>query len=155
MVRLNGEGWISMKYYVLFLAFMLVTPCFSQERGGTPPGVAVPILTEIFRSRKASGSIAYWGRCEAMKSYPDFPKLRYPSDDSRPTLELLRDVFAEDPKMQVTQDANGVIRMFESDVPMDLLEIKIHHLSFGPPDQGPMSYGPNSVLIIASACNSC
>ena len=137
-----------MKYFVIFLASMLVTPCFSQEQGGTPPGVAVPLLTEIFRRHEASGSIGYWGRCEAMKSYPDFPKLCYPSDDSRPTLELLRDVFAEDPKMQVTQDANGVIRMFESDVPTDLLEIKIHQLSFGRPDQDPMeSYGANSALI--------
>jgi hypothetical protein len=137
-----------MKYYVLFLALIQLTPCFCQERAGTPPRVAVPLLTEIFRSQKASGSIAYWGRCEAMKSYPDFPTLRHPSDNSRPTLELLRDVFANDPKMEVAQDANGVIRMFERDVPLDLLEIKIHHLSFGSPDQGPIkSYGPNSALL--------
>lgn len=137
-----------MKYFVLFLALMLLTPCFSQERAGTPPQVAVPMLTEIFRSQKASGSIAYWGRCEAMKSYPDFPKLRQPSDNSRPTLDLLRDVFADDSKMEVTRDANGVFRIFESDVPMDLLEIRIHHLSFGPPDQGFIkSYGPNSPLL--------
>jgi hypothetical protein len=41
-------------------------------------------------------------------------------------------MFADDPKMRVTQEASGVIRMLETDVPTDLLNIRISHLSFKP-----------------------
>ncbi len=39
-------------------------------------------------------------------------------------------MFAGDSKMRVTQDANGKIRMIESDVPHDLMEVRISHISF-------------------------
>jgi hypothetical protein len=46
-------------------------------------------------------------------------------------------MFANDTKMQVTQESDGKIRMTETDVPKDLLEIKIHHLSFPANYRGP------------------
>jgi hypothetical protein len=42
-------------------------------------------------------------------------------------------MFADDPKMRVIQERDGKIRMAETDVPQDLLKIKIHHLSFSMP----------------------
>jgi hypothetical protein len=43
-------------------------------------------------------------------------------------------MFADDPDMRVTQEADGMIRMFESDVPGDLLHIRINHVSFKDPE---------------------
>ena len=41
-----------------------------------------------------------------------------------------------------------MVRMVETDIPTDLLDFKISHLSFGPPDQPPYTFGgPNSALI--------
>jgi hypothetical protein len=40
-------------------------------------------------------------------------------------------MFADDPKMNVTQEpGGGKIRMSESDVPRDFLNVRIHHVSF-------------------------
>jgi hypothetical protein len=39
-------------------------------------------------------------------------------------------MFADDKTMQVIQERDGKIRMAETDVPQDFLEVKIHHLSF-------------------------
>jgi hypothetical protein len=52
------------------------------------------------------------------------------SGNSAPTLQVLREMFAGDERMQVTQDPDGTIRMRDSDVPRDLLNVKIAHLSF-------------------------
>lgn len=41
-------------------------------------------------------------------------------------------MFAGDTKMRVTQDDDGKIRMVETDVPKDFLEVRIRHLSFPP-----------------------
>jgi len=140
-----------MTHYRLVLTSVLIMlgSCLGQEkeRGGTDPSVAVPLLKHILGTAHVSGSIAYWGRCEAHKPYPDFPALGYPSDDSRSPSELLREAFAKDPKMEVTQESNGLIRMFETDAPMDLLDIKIRHVSFGPPDEDRGIFnGPNDAL---------
>jgi len=48
-------------------------------------------------------------------------------------LDILQEMFADDPKMRVIQERDGKIRMAETDVPQDLLKIKIHHLSFSMP----------------------
>ena len=144
-----------MRRLTLIPAFVLVllSSCLGQERGGADRTFAVPLLQRILNTAHASGSLGYWGRCDLGKSEPDFPALSSPSDDSRPVLEVLRQVFAKDREMEVAQDSNGLIRMFETDVPMDLLDIKIAHLSFGPPDEdrGPFN-GPDDTLhtILAS-----
>jgi len=49
--------------------------------------------------------------------------------------------------MEVTQGTNGLIRMFETDVPRDFLDIKIRRVSFGAPEQSPDIFnGPNDAL---------
>ena len=126
---------------------ILLGSCLGQERGGTDRTFAVPLLQRILSTAHASGSLGYWGRCELGQPYPDFPVLSSPSDDSRPTLEILREVFANDRQMEVTQESNGLIRMFETDVPIDLLEVKINYLSFGPSDEDRGIFnGPNDAL---------
>jgi len=41
-------------------------------------------------------------------------------------------MFVYVPHMRVTQEPGGMIRMVETDVPSDLLDVKISHLSFKP-----------------------
>jgi len=130
----------------LISVFILLSSCLSQERGGTASRLAAPLFGHILGTAQVSGSIAYWGRCEGHEPY-DFPVLHYPTNDSRSPLELLREVFSKDSKMEVTQEANGLIRMFETDVPMDLLDVKIRHVPFGPPDEDRGVFnGPNDAL---------
>jgi hypothetical protein len=51
-------------------------------------------------------------------------------------------MFADDPNMKVIQESGGIVRMYETDVPRDLLEIKIHHISFDVPG----IHGPNMAI---------
>jgi hypothetical protein len=133
--------------FILTFVLVSLSSCLGQERGGADRTLAVPLLEHILGAAHASGSLAYWGRCELGQPYPDFPALSSPSDASRPPLEILREVFAKDQQMEVKQDSNGLIRMFETDVPMDLLEVKIAHLSFGSPDEDRGIFnGPNDAL---------
>jgi len=39
-------------------------------------------------------------------------------------------MFDVDPQMRVTQDGDGTVRMVETDVPNDVLDVKIHRLAF-------------------------
>jgi hypothetical protein len=64
---------------------------------------------------------------------PDLPRLGF-LDESGPPTEILRKLFDADPVMQVTQEGGGTIRMMETNVPTDLLSVKIHHLPFFPSD---------------------
>lgn len=119
-----------------------------MQRGGTDPGMAVPLIKRILATQQLSGAIAYWGRCELRKPVPEFPMLDYPTNDSRSPLDTLQEVFTKDPKMKVTQESNGMIRMFETDVPTDLLDIRIRHISFGAPDEDRGIFnGPNDALV--------
>jgi hypothetical protein len=46
------------------------------------------------------------------------------------SLRILRDMFTSDPKMRVVQEPTGEIRMAETDVPRDILDLRIRHISF-------------------------
>lgn len=52
-------------------------------------------------------------------------------------VESLREMFSVDPKMRVSQDADGKIRMIEEDVLSDLLDVKIHNVRFPVQYHGP------------------
>jgi hypothetical protein len=134
---------------VLASVFVLLASCLGQDRGGVDPKVALPILENILHTANVSGSIAYWGRCDSHKPYPDFPKLRVLPNYSGSPSEALRRAFVDDPKMQVTQEPGGMIRMVETDVPNDLLEVRIRHVSFGTPSPSPdMFNGPNNAMLL-------
>ncbi len=84
----------------------------------------------VLSRAKVSGSLEYWGRCDNMLRFPDFPKLSAPRSNAGSPVELLSEMFADDPSMQVTQERDGTIRMVEIDVARDLLDLKIGHISF-------------------------
>jgi hypothetical protein len=120
---------------------ILLSPCLGQERGGTDSRGVLPILSEILGKAGVSGSLEYWGSCRLPGT--DVPPVSYPSDDSGSAVELLRKFFSSDPWMRVTQQPNGLIRMVETDVPTDLLDVTISHLSFKPAE---MAGGANSAV---------
>ena len=111
----------------------LVGSCLSQDKGGVDQRVARQEVQKILSGEGRSGSLEYWGFCDPDKGWPDFPEPRSVSGHKGSALDLLQEMFADDPKMRVIQERDGRIRMAETDVPKDFLEVKIRHLSF-PPD---------------------
>jgi hypothetical protein len=104
-----------------------------------------PILSEILGKAGVSGSLEYWGSCRLPGT--DVPPVSYPSDDSGSAVELLGKFFSSDPWMRVTQESNGLIRMVETDVPTDLLDITISHVSFDRGHHQPYRFGgPNNAM---------
>ena len=108
----------------------LVGSCLSQDKGGVDQRVAVPVVQNILSTEQRSGSLEYWGFCDLDKGWPDFPEPRPVSGHEGSVLDVLQEMFADDTKMRVTLERDGKIRMVETDVPQDFLEVKIHHLSF-------------------------
>jgi len=112
------------------LLLFLLGSCVAQERGGLDPRAAMPLVREVLSKAQLSGSLEYWGACAPQKPYPDFPQLRWPTGHDNSPLEFLQAMFDVDLYMRVAQEGDGKIRMVETDVPSDLLNVKIHHLSF-------------------------
>lgn len=109
------------------------------------------MVSQVLGRANVSGSISYWGREACTLQVPEHnpvaPFLRR-AHASEPIVAVLQEMFAGDPRMQVTQEPNGIVRMVETDVPTDLLDVKIHHLSFDVPGY----YGPNmAIQLILSA----
>jgi hypothetical protein len=115
------------------ILFLLVGSCLSQNKSGVDQTVAEPRVQKILSSAQLSGALEYWGFCDGSKPRSEFPRLRPVSGHEGSARDVLREMFADDTKMQVTEDSDGMIRMVETDVPKDFLEVKIHHFSF-PPD---------------------
>jgi hypothetical protein len=108
----------------------LVGSCLSQDKGGVDQRVALLEVQRILGSERRSGSLEYWGFCDLDKGWPDFPEPRPVSGRNGSALDILQEMFADDPKMRVIQERDGTIRMAETDVPQDFLKVKIHRLSF-------------------------
>lgn len=123
------------------LILTLLLGCRSTARGGVSPAKGVPILMGVIESTESSGVLEYWGSCKGFGPSPDFPRLRAPSASTGSAVELLREAFADDPKMRVTQEPGAATHMVETDVP-HLLDVRISHISFGGID-GPAAYRPS------------
>ena len=98
----------------------------------TKVGSLRPLL-EVLDKANLSGSLEFSGRCESLvvQDFPEFPKFRAPATSGGSPLQTLREMFADDPAMQVTQDPDGTIRMIERGVPKDILNVWISYLPFG------------------------
>jgi hypothetical protein len=122
--------FVSVSRIVMAVLLFLVGSCLSQDKGGVDQRVALQEVHKILSSERRSGSLEYWGFCDPDKGWPDFPEPRNVSGRKGSALEILQEMFADDPKMRIIQERDGRIRMAETDVPQDFLEVKIHHLSF-------------------------
>jgi len=131
----------------LSAALVLASPCWCQSRGGQDHRATSWPVVEVLRRGKISGSLEYWGSCNNERIFPDFPPATTPSNPSSPPVQTLREMFANDEDMQVTQEPDGTIRMVEKSVPQDLLSVKFGHISFDEEQKrGSPMYIPQNVL---------
>jgi hypothetical protein len=117
--------WVNVSFLLV-----LLPSCVAQEARTISPSLTGTIVGAVLTRAHASGSLVYSGRCENNGGTFDLPLLRLPADRNTPPVQLLQQMFVDDPKMHVTQDANGNIRMVETDVPRDLLDLRIVQVPF-------------------------
>jgi hypothetical protein len=88
-----------------------------------------PMLLVLEKSG-ISASLVFSARCQA-PTPPEFPPLRVLTSTDGPPLSALRKMLADDKHIRLTQDVDGgMIRMLEIDVPDDILNVRISHISF-------------------------
>jgi hypothetical protein len=88
------------------------------------------MIGRVLAKAHTSGSLVYHGQCQASGGTWDLPAVSSPKRYETSPVQMLREMFADDSKMQVAQDTNGNIRMVETDVPRDLLDLKIVQVLF-------------------------
>lgn len=130
---------------VLSVVSVLVGTCAGQVRFDSSPG----LIRNVLATDHASGSIVYADTCEFVgPRIPVPPHVHLPRKAS-PAVEMLQDMFSGDSAMVVAQDANGLIRMVEKDVPTDILGVEIHHIVFDAAHAPfpKLFHGPNMALM--------
>ncbi|MFY9792902.1 MAG: hypothetical protein WAJ99_17100 [Candidatus Sulfotelmatobacter sp.] len=135
----------------LTVASILVylTTCLGQTGETGNPWVGLIQIDNVLRAAQVSGSLVY-SSCGFHKTVPDaLPPMRFLSDYSGPPKKVLQKMFEGDLRMRVTQEEGGMIRMVQTDVPTDLLNFKIHHLSFFPSDAAASDavHGPQMAML--------
>ena len=141
---------------IVAATLILLAPCLGQQvtlKFSYGPG---KLIHDVLSNGHVSGSLVYSGTCKPRSPQnASVPSVHAPRDLGSPP-EVLQGMFANDPKMRVTQDRDGIVRMTETDVPTDILDVRIHHISFddSKDDSGPwgLSFrGPNMALPIILA----
>jgi len=94
------------------------------------PAMTAAMIGRVLAKAHTSGSLVYHGQCQANGGTWDLPAVSFPKHHEITPVQMLREMFADDPEMHVTQDANGYIRMAETDVPRDLLDLRIVQVPF-------------------------
>jgi hypothetical protein len=118
-------------YIAVILAVLaLITPCAGQDRAKVDPALTAAMIGRVLAKARVSGSLVYYGQCQNNGESWDLPAVSRPKHYDMPPVQMLREMLADDPKMQVTQDTTGNIRMVETGVPHDLLDLKIVQVPF-------------------------
>jgi hypothetical protein len=132
---------------VAFIIGVLLWSGGQEARAAGGKAATLQPLLEVLDRAKLSASLEFSGRCSLLdaQDFPDFPLFHLPVAATGSPLQTLRHMFTPDPAMQVTQSPSGVIRMIETGVPTDLLEVKIKHISFDVFPSGAV-YQPNVAL---------
>ena len=105
-------------------------------------------LLEVLEKAGISGSLEFSGTCSSVNG-PDFPEFDATAPNAASALEAVRAMFARNPTMQVTQEADETIRMIQRGVPTDFLNVKIAHIPFEtgrPPTHHPI-YSADAALV--------
>jgi hypothetical protein len=124
---------------ILAWALVLVTSSVAQQIGNRYDNSSRLILDEL-NDTHVSGSLVFSATCDFhLGRFPIVPRVRTPRR-SGSTVDDLQLMFGGDSKMRVTREPSGMVRMAETDVPTDILEVKIHHISFhaAPSGSGPV-----------------
>jgi hypothetical protein len=113
---------------------------------------AISSIVDVLRKGQLSGSLLYRGQCGKQDEYVtrSFPITTSLTTHSGPSLQILREIFAKDADIQVTQEPDGFIRIVDTTAPHDLLSVKIKSLSFD--DEQTARYNPvDALTLITSA----
>src|SRR5215472_14551874 len=124
-----------------------MTSCFAQVFNYDNGPI---LINDVLRKAHVSGSVVYSDICKSVGSHiPRPPHVGAPLDLGSP-VEVLRQMFSGNSKMQVTQDWNGIVRMAEKDAPADILDVKIHYIAFEPPraSDPDADNGPDRALLV-------
>jgi hypothetical protein len=124
--------------------FFSVMSCAGQLKVDNSPG----LIRDVLKKGNASGSVVYSDKCQSVGSRISVPPHVRPARKTGTTVEVLRDMLSDDPRMQVSQDSNGMSRMVEQGVPTDILDVKIHRIVFDPSHTPfpELFHGPNMAL---------
>lgn len=123
--------WVIKIVFGTLLVFAGIRLSVSQSEGfGVYYDNNRGLIGDVLRAQHLSGSLVRSGTCRSHYSKIAIPLTVHPPRFSGPTVDVLRDMFAGYDHMRVTQDSTGMIRMVEDGVPTDILNVKIHHLSF-------------------------
>jgi hypothetical protein len=118
---------------IFALNAVLTMTCLSQAQGvksGREDSAARSTMIDVLKKAPFSGSLEYSGRCGPQPP-PILPAVRPPRQDrDSSSLGMLREIFADEPEMQVTQEPDGTIRMVDNNLPKDLLQIRVSRISF-------------------------
>lgn len=101
----------------------------------TGPSHGLVSVMSVLSAAGASGSIEFSGVCDARNRF-NLPGVQKPRANKSSPVELLRESFANEPRIRVSQEGSGLIRMAETKIPRDLLNFRISHLSFELPYAG-------------------
>jgi hypothetical protein len=135
--NLRGHSMLrSMLRSMLAIIFVLGL-AMAESQGQGPAYYAskqaslLPLL-QVLNNAGVSGSLEFSGTCNSFNGpdFPEFPRFDAPANNTDSPLKTLREMFAHNPTMQLTQDPDGTIRMRQWDVPNHILNVKIAHISF-------------------------
>lgn len=103
----------------------------AQITSARGPKIVTPLrpLLEALDRAGLSGSLELSGHC-GVGLPQDLPHMRAPTVSGGSALRLAREIFLDDPAMQVRQDPDGTIRMKENGTPTELLDVRINQVSF-------------------------
>lgn len=100
-----------------------------EDRTATEEYTLETYIAGILAKAEVPASLEYSGECGShVYQFP--PANIVARDQSKATLQILREVFSADPQMEIKQEDDGTIRMVEKDVPAELLNVKIQHVPF-------------------------
>lgn len=120
-----------MSYFAIIMAALALTPlCMGQDTAKVDPGLTAAVIGRVLAKARVSGSLVYQGQCQERGESWDLPAANFPNQHETDPVQMLREMFADDPKMHVVQDNNRNIRMVETDVPRDLLDLRIVQVPF-------------------------
>ena len=127
----------------LSLVFVLPIPCLSQQVG-LRFNNSTQVLLDVLKDANVSGSVVFSGGCRFQDRNGPIPHVGMRRDFGS-VRETLQHMLAVNSKIRVTQDSDGMVRIAETDVPTDILEVKIHHLSFSASTTLPSDGSPGAL----------
>lgn len=142
-----------MKCFAVLAAVTVVMLGSCKPQSQATQSIDAGALVGNFLNEKrfsVSGSLVYRGRCESYEVI-DKIALRRQIHETQSPVEALRELLADDPRMRVAQEPNGIIRMAETDVPRDFLDHKFSRISLRPVIEEALFNPPYALMAILDA----